>query len=69
MSSHYEEMPPITIPISRACRLMGMSKSTIYRRQGVEGFPAIRKETQCNRSYLLYAEVVKWSQSLGRLPS
>lgn len=67
MSSNHEEMTPITISISRACRLMDMSKSTLYRRQGVEDFPAIRKEAQGKRSYVLYEEVVKWSQSLGRL--
>lgn len=67
MSSHREEMTPITISIARACHLMDLSKSTIYRRQGNTDFPAIRKDAHGKRSYLLYAEVVQWSQNLGRL--
>jgi predicted DNA-binding transcriptional regulator AlpA len=67
MSSHYEEMTPLAISVKKACRLMDLSRSTIYRLQGTDRFPAIRKGAQNGRSYVLYAEVVEWSQSLGRI--
>ncbi len=57
---------PITVTIAHACHLMSLSRSTLYRRQGTPNFPAILKEAYGNRSFLLYAEIVAWSQHLGR---
>lgn len=57
---------PITVTVKHACRLMSMSRSTLYRRQGSPNFPAILKDESGKRSFLRYGEILAWSQNLGR---
>ena len=65
-SNTNDQVAPITVTIKYACTLMSLSRSTLYRRQGKPNFPSILKEEYGNRSYLLYTEIVAWSQQLGR---